>query len=139
MELWQAHESDDGSVVGVLGRADHVGEPVERRVPSALRPVGQRPLVSRGHHQGAELEAGHIDHVIAVNVVETTAGVEVPPANRNDGKSSSAIVIPEGTRFRLDPRIDVTKLDLSPVAVTVAARDSSGTGWSSRTPPAPSC
>jgi hypothetical protein len=67
-----------------------------------------------------ELQSGVIDHVIAVNLVETTIGKQVAPANRNDGKSSSAIAIPEGTRFRLDPSIDVTKLDLSPVAVTVA-------------------
>jgi hypothetical protein len=55
-----------------------------------------------------------------VNVVDTAAGRQVPPANRNDGKSSSSDAIPEGTRFRLDPSVDVTKLDLSPVALTVA-------------------
>ena len=68
----------------------------------------------------SELQAGEIQHTLAVNLVETTAGVQVPPANRNDGNSSAADAIPEGTRFRLDPTVDVTRLGLPPAAVTIA-------------------
>ena len=58
--------------------------------------------------------------MVSVSVVETVAGVQVPPANRNDGSSTSDDAIPEGTRFRLDPTIDVTSLGLPPVGVTIA-------------------
>ena len=51
----------------------------------------------------AELQAGEINHALAVNVVHTASETQVPPANRNDGNSTDADAIPEGTRFRLDP------------------------------------
>jgi hypothetical protein len=119
-ELWQAHEYDDGRwsacwggrITGVSRSAGVFPSPYGLSA-SGLSYLG-------GTIKAHELQAGRIDHVIAVNVVETTAGTQVAPANRNDGRSSSAIAIPEGTRFRLDPSIDVTQLGLSPVAVTVA-------------------
>ena len=68
----------------------------------------------------SELKAGQIDHVISVSLVETLADVHVPPASRNDGRSSATDAIAEGTRFRLDPTIDVTTLGLAPAGVTIA-------------------
>ena len=56
----------------------------------------------------SELQAGVIDHALAVNVVKTSFG-QVAPANRNDGDSGDADAIPEGTRFRLDPSVDVDR------------------------------
>lgn len=68
----------------------------------------------------SELQARQINHTIAVSVVHTTAGTQVPPADRNDGDSTASDAIPEGTRFRLDPTIDVTRLGLPPAGVTIA-------------------
>ena len=39
----------------------------------------------------------------------------VPPATRTDGAYDGPNAIPEGTRFRLDPNLDVNSLHLPPV------------------------
>jgi hypothetical protein len=119
-ELWEAHEDAVGNWTACWGG----------RITSVSRSHGVFPApyglsasglsYLGGTIKAHELQSGHIDHVIAVNVVETTAGQQVAPADRNDGKSTSSIAIPEGTRFRLDPTVDVTQLDLSPVALTIA-------------------
>jgi hypothetical protein len=67
-----------------------------------------------------ELEAGRIDHALAVSVVEPRRSVFSWPANRTDGFVSSESAIPEGLRLRLDPTIDVDSLDLTPAARIVA-------------------
>jgi hypothetical protein len=59
-----------------------------------------------------ELEAGHIDHALAIAIQDTRAGVWSWPAQRTDGRSASPAAIPEGTRFRLDPSLDLDALDL---------------------------
>jgi hypothetical protein len=68
----------------------------------------------------SELQSGEIKHALVVAVVHTKADAQVPPAVRNDGNSNAADAIPEGTRFRLDPTIDVATLGLSPVGATIA-------------------
>ena len=67
-----------------------------------------------------ELEAGRIDHALAMAVPMTAIGRFTWPAQRGDGRSTAADAIPEGTRFRIDPRLNLTKLRLSPVALTMA-------------------
>jgi hypothetical protein len=67
-----------------------------------------------------DIQQGEIDHVLALGVPRTRAGVFVAPADRTDGKYSGPYAIPEGTRYRLDPRVDVDALGLSPVATMIA-------------------
>jgi hypothetical protein len=57
----------------------------------------------------SELKAGHIDHVIDLNVPDT---LNIPswPANRTDGVSANTNVPAEGERFRLDPSFDISTL-----------------------------
>ncbi|TML81129.1 MAG: hypothetical protein E6G07_05240 [Actinobacteria bacterium] len=66
-----------------------------------------------------ELEAGHIDHAIAIGIPQPTGGRFVPPATRTDGRHPE-MPVPEGTRFRLDPRLDMNALHLPPVAKMIA-------------------
>lgn len=68
----------------------------------------------------SELESGEINHALAVTVVHTTSGVQVPPANRNDGNSTDPDAIPIGTRFRLDPNVDVDALGLGKQGTAIA-------------------
>jgi len=63
----------------------------------------------------SELEAGHIDHALGVAITQPERGVFVPPATRTDGAYDGPNAIPEGTRFRLDPNLDVNSLHLPPV------------------------
>ena len=60
----------------------------------------------------AELRSGHIDHALAMAIPHAAAGRFVFPAQRTDGNDRSAGAIPEGTRFRLNPRVNVAALHL---------------------------
>jgi len=59
-----------------------------------------------------ELRAGHIDHALALAIPAAAKGRFVYPAQRGDGVDTSPNAIPEGTRFRLDPKLNVNALPL---------------------------
>jgi hypothetical protein len=60
----------------------------------------------------AELRSGRIDHALALAIPHAAAGRFVFPAQRTDGNDHGADAIPEGTRFRLNPRVNVAALHL---------------------------
>jgi hypothetical protein len=62
----------------------------------------------------SELRAGRIDHALSLGLPETSSLVYSWPAERTDGNIASTEAIPEGTRFRLDPSLDIAKLHLPP-------------------------
>jgi hypothetical protein len=66
-----------------------------------------------------ELRRGDIDHAIGLSIPQPKGGEFVPPANRTDGRHPEA-PIPEGTRFRLDPSLDLGALHLPPVTMAIA-------------------
>lgn len=66
-----------------------------------------------------ELEAGVIDHALAVNLPFPRAEEYSWPAQRTDG-TGPPDAIPEGGRLRLDPELDLDGLDLHPVARAMA-------------------
>jgi hypothetical protein len=69
-----------------------------------------------------DLTRGYIDHALALAVVEAKPGATVWPAQRNDGFAWTRGIhaIPEGTRFRLDPSVDVDSLKASPFVKMLA-------------------
>jgi hypothetical protein len=67
-----------------------------------------------------ELRAGHIDHALALGIPQPRARVFSWPARRTDGTLDSPTAIPEGTRFRLDPNLDVDTLGLPPLVRMIA-------------------
>jgi hypothetical protein len=67
-----------------------------------------------------ELQAGNIPHALALNIPWARPNVYAWPAQRSDGKSTDPDAIPEGARFRLDPRLDIDKLNLPPLTRTIA-------------------
>jgi hypothetical protein len=70
----------------------------------------------------ADLERGYINHALAISLVETEPRYWVWPAQRTDGDVFTAGVpgIPEGTRFRLDPHLNIASLHLSPLVRMIA-------------------
>ena len=62
----------------------------------------------------ADLRRGYIDHALAISLVETARAYWSWPAQRTDGGSftSGITAVPEGTRFRLDPSVDIANLHL---------------------------
>jgi hypothetical protein len=67
-----------------------------------------------------ELQSGHINHALALAIPHAAAGLVAYPAQRSDGNDKNPGGIPEGTRFRLDPRLDIAALHL-PRAVRIIA------------------
>jgi hypothetical protein len=66
-----------------------------------------------------ELEAGEVDHALAINLPVTRAGVFAWPAQRSDGTGPPS-ALPEGARLRLDPGLDLSSLDLPPLTRVIA-------------------
>src|SRR5207244_9339906 len=65
------------------------------------------------------LEAGRVDHAIGIGLPQPQGGRCVPPATRTAGRHAAA-PIPEGTRFRLDPSLDLNALHLPRVTRMIA-------------------
>lgn len=61
-----------------------------------------------------DLAAGRIDHALALAIPEPRREVLTLPATRTDGWSRSVDAPMEGTRFRLDPALDLDALGLDP-------------------------
>jgi hypothetical protein len=68
----------------------------------------------------AELKAGEIDHALAMAVPNTDAAHVTFPAQRGDGRVTGPTAIPQGTHFRIDPSVDLSKLRLTPVGLAMA-------------------
>jgi len=77
------------------------------------------PLVA-GAMTIKQLQAGNIDHALALTIPNTRAGVYASPAQRTDGKIASSDAIPEGARLRLDPRLNLASLHLPPLVRLIA-------------------
>lgn len=118
-ELWLMRRAADGwharwggKLTGVSDSPGFLASPLGATATSL-------PLLG-GLMRIDELQAGRIDHALALAIPEARAGLAVWPAQRTDGSSTAARAIPEGTRFRLDPDLDVDALALRPVAATMA-------------------
>ena len=67
-----------------------------------------------------ELSAGHIDHALALDVPAPCQGMFSWPAQRTDGTSTDSNCMPEGAHLRLDPNLDLSKLNLPPITRMLA-------------------
>ena len=67
-----------------------------------------------------ELERGRIDHALAMAIPHARAGVWSRPATHGDGDSADPDSLPEGAHLRLDPKLDLDRLDLPPLTAMVA-------------------
>ena len=57
-----------------------------------------------------DLNKGSIDHALAFDITDARKSWWSWPAQRSDGSLDSLTSIPEGTRFRLDPNLDLSTL-----------------------------
>jgi hypothetical protein len=67
-----------------------------------------------------DLEDGQINHALAMSIPNVRAGLYSLPAERDDGKSTSPVSLPEGAHLRLDPTIDLARLHLPKVTYMIA-------------------
>jgi hypothetical protein len=67
-----------------------------------------------------EIQTFRIDHALALSVGSAKQGIWSWPAQRSDGENGQPDAIPEGARFRLDPNLDLSKLDMPPITRAMA-------------------
>jgi hypothetical protein len=120
-EFWLAEKRADGWHARFGGRMQNVSanpgyytdQPRWGATATSLPMLG-------GLIRTAELRAGRIDHALAISIPQPKADVFSWPAQRTDGKYTGPGAIPEGTRFRIDPKVDLSKLPMSPVTRQIA-------------------
>jgi hypothetical protein len=125
-EFWQAHMEADGWHASWGGAINHVSKDPGYYTPDAYpgattqwgSTASSLPVIG-GTILASELEAGTINHALALDIPDARAGVFAWPAQRTDGTGGSEL-LPEGARLRLDPDLDLDSLDLPPAARTIA-------------------
>lgn len=120
-EMWRARKLPDGWRASYGGRITglsrnpgyYTANPLWGATATSL------PLLG-GLMRLDELEAGEIRHALAVALPEVRAGVFSWPAQRSDGLTIAPDAIPAGTRFRIDPALDLTRIPMAPLVRTMA-------------------
>jgi hypothetical protein len=131
-EMWKARKSADGWHASFGGAMTNVstspGYFDTNSWPGLSQPwwgatATSLPAIA-GTMMISELKSGVIPHALAINIPTARAKTYSLPAQRTDGTSTDPRSIPEGARFRLDPKLDLSKLNLPPVtrAMAVAAQ-----------------
>jgi hypothetical protein len=118
-EFWRIRRESDGWHATYGGRIDGVSSS-DGVVPAPLGSTASGLPLLGGLIRPDEIRAGHIDHALAFGVPRVAADKIVAPATRTDGTTEVG-GIPMGTRFRLDPKLDIDKLGL-PYVTTVIAK-----------------
>lgn len=69
----------------------------------------------------AEITSGRIDHAISLAIPSPAEASDFSwPAQRSDGFDTSPAALPEGSRLRLDPGLDLSTLHLTAAGLTIA-------------------
>jgi hypothetical protein len=117
-ELWKASKQADGWHARWGGRMMNVSTS-PGYFPAPMGATGSSLPLLGGLMRIDELEAGHIDHALALAIPSAQKDAFAWPAQRTDG-SSAAPALPEGTRLRIDPSVNVAALGLPNVARQMA-------------------
>jgi hypothetical protein len=119
-EFWQASHASDGWHACWGGRIDHVSTSPGYFTGGFGATATGLP-VAGGMVSIADATAGVINHAMSLEIPNPASWNDFSyPAQRSDGGNSSSSAIPEGTRFRLDPSVNVNSLNLSPLAKMIA-------------------
>jgi hypothetical protein len=118
-EFWQLHRVLGTWHASWGGEMDSVSTNPGRYANSWGATASSLPLIG-GVITANELRAGSIDHALVMGLPVTRANWFAWPAARTDGRSLSPDAIPVGTRFRLDPTVDVDALPVPPVTKILA-------------------
>jgi hypothetical protein len=120
-EFWQAEKRADGWHARFGGKMSSVStNPGYYTDPPRWGATATSLPFLGGLIRIAELRAGRIDHALAIAIPQPKAGVFSWPAQRSDGNYASPSAIPEGTRFRIDPKLDLRTIPMTPVVRQIA-------------------
>jgi hypothetical protein len=67
-----------------------------------------------------DIQHGHIDHALALELPDPRAGPWTWPAQRSDGTGTDPNAIPEGAHLRLDPNLNLAALHLPQLTMMIA-------------------
>ncbi|MBK7720963.1 MAG: hypothetical protein IPI32_01705 [Austwickia sp.] len=120
-EFWQMRRTGAGGWQACWGgRLDQVSRK-QGYFPSYYGTSASGMVLAGGMITIDEVRAGAINHAIALAVVESQAWPKVSwPAQRTDGGTRDPNVVMHGQRLRLDPSLDVSTYDLTPIGRMVA-------------------
>jgi hypothetical protein len=121
-EFWHMHLMSDGWHAGWGGTMQTVSQSTGYFTGANAgwgATASSLPLVG-GLITPSELQAGVINHALALAIPQTRSNVWAWPAQRTDGNDPSANSIPEGAWFRLDPNLNLASLNLPPLTLMLA-------------------
>lgn len=119
-ELWRAKEVGGQWQACWGGRMDHASTS-QGFFSGGFGSSASGLAISGGMVWVEDAENGVIDHALSLQLVDVAHWKNVSwPAQRSDGSDKGEHAVPEGTRLRLDPTLDLSRLGLSPVALMVA-------------------
>jgi hypothetical protein len=111
---WGGAMQDVSANQGVFGTGAWPGaEPWWGASASSLSLVGG--LISL-----EDLERGQINHALDIAIPNVRAGVYSSPAQRDDGKSTDPLALPEGAHLRLNPNLNLAALHLPRLTLMLA-------------------
>lgn len=119
-EFWVMEKQGDGWRACWGGRIDQVSQSDGRFPPPSGATATGIPMI--GTMVGVQdAAAGRIDHAMGLTLIDPAPWNEIRyPAGRSDGDSAAPDAIPEGSRLRLDPNVDVDALPMSPLGKAIA-------------------
>ncbi|ROP26753.1 hypothetical protein [Pseudokineococcus lusitanus] len=119
-ELWKVSRTSQGWQACWGGRLDRVSQSLGV-FPGSTGASASGLSEAMGAVSAREVSTGRIRHAITLSLPEVAHRSSFSyPAQRSDGSTMRSSAPAMGTRFRLDPRLDVASLDLHPVAAAVA-------------------
>jgi hypothetical protein len=120
-EMWLSHKLNGIWHAMWGGRMEHVSaNPGYFTSPPDWGTAATSLSLLGGTIRISDLRSGRINHALSISIPEARTGVYASPAERTDGKLNSPAAIPEGTRFRLDPRLNLGRLQLPRVTLMLA-------------------
>jgi hypothetical protein len=120
-ELWVARRTSSGWSADWGGEMLHVSHnPGYYTYPTDWGIAATSLPLLGGIMRISDIRAGHIDHALAISIPAARKYLFAYPAQRTDGSLDSPQAIPEGTRFRLPPSLDINRLGLPPVTRMIA-------------------
>ena len=121
-EFWKARKTDGQWEACWGGRMQNVSRS-DGRWPERYGATATGLPFLGGQITAEELRRGEIRHVMGIALVDLEAATVISwPAQRSDGRNprNEPNRIPEGQRFRLDPRVNVDSLRMSATGKVIA-------------------
>jgi hypothetical protein len=92
----------------------------ERRATHGWNVTASSVSMTAGVVTFDDLRRGSIDHALSMALTDTAKSTWLWPAQRTDGGLTDRHAIPEGVRFRLDPALDLDRIEMVPMVRMLA-------------------